>query len=252
VSLSCWYQLARAVVRTGKYPTACSLDITYHAIEDAIEATRVLYEYIPNIHTIFLPSCVIMSSGLEIKSSKLQESWEGKRLWLNLVSLGLAGFFTSIGSGQKQHSADGGSARGPSTGDTPKLASRSTDGRSSFTFAGASVLSASKRFNNRYDDDSDDDEDETAEMESRCQKEAADRHLAVHRHNWIKHMSLMDDMKSEHPDIEVRAMEGLAGVDYLTDAWRTYQSFIVRIRPSHCCLEGGWISGGGQSGCVPV
>jgi len=141
----------------------------------------------PHLPVLIIPG--FMSSGLEVKSSKLAESWEGKRLWLNLVSLGLAGFFTGIGSGQKQNlnSADGGSA--------------------------------SKRLNStssRYDDDSDDDEDDAVEMESRRQKEAADHHLAVHRHNWIKHMSLMNDMKSEHPDIEVRAMEGLAGVDYLT------------------------------------
>ena len=54
--------------------------------------------------TEWLPILIIpgfMSSGLEIKESKLRPSWEGKRIWLNLGSLGLSAMY--FGKAQKKN-----------------------------------------------------------------------------------------------------------------------------------------------------
>ena len=53
--------------------------------------------------TKLLPILIIpgfMSSGLEIKESKLNPGWEGKRLWLNLSSIGISAMY--FGKAQKR------------------------------------------------------------------------------------------------------------------------------------------------------
>jgi hypothetical protein len=91
-----------------------------------------------------------MSSGLEVKESKLKSSWEKKRIWINLNSLG----FSSLYFG------------------------RST---------------------------------EISEEEN---KEAVANR--IFKSAWLQHMMLKPDLKSETDGIQVRAIQGLEGVDYLT------------------------------------
>lgn len=62
-----------------------------------------------------LPILIIpgfMSSGLEIKESKVRPNWEGKRLWLNLQSLGFSALH--FGSALRKSTIDG-ADQGPST-----------------------------------------------------------------------------------------------------------------------------------------
>ena len=46
----------------------------------------------PHLPVLIIPG--FMSSGLFVKKSELEPSWEEKRLWLNLVSLGMGDFFS--------------------------------------------------------------------------------------------------------------------------------------------------------------
>lgn len=107
-----------------------------------------------------LPILIIpgfMSSGLEIRESKVKPSWKGKRIWINLSSLG----FESLYFG------------------------RST------------------------------------ELQEEENKEAKENR--IYKSAWLQHMLLKQDMKSEADGIEIRAIPGLEGVDYLTPGTLTNQ-----------------------------
>ena len=165
----------------------------------------------PHLPVLIVPG--FMSSGLKIVHSKLEPSWEDKRLWLNLVSLGMGDFFSGSTAeklrrlaaretneerdeddeGQDDDNDEGG-------GDMVNETNHAI-----LTREASTALFRSKRKMPAEDPKKKDE-----------QQEAADQHLAVHRSKWLSHMGLMEDMKSEHPDVQVRAMEGLAGVDYLT------------------------------------
>ena len=116
-----------------------------------------------------LPILIIpgfMSSGLEIKQSTINKNWEGKRIWLNLTSLGFE----------------------------------------SFTKNGTVNIKNIQEEKNRRDDY----HKELKENESIKEKQIE----CVNQ--WIHHMCLSKDMCSEHDGIQVRAISGLEGVDYLT------------------------------------
>ena len=100
-----------------------------------------------------------MSSGLEIKESDTR-SWVGKRVWINLNSLG----FQSMYRGSALN------------------VNESLRGEASF----------SEEQHRKY------------EMQVTCKSK------------WLHHMSLSSDMLSERPNIKVRPISGLNGVDYLT------------------------------------
>ncbi|KAL7531963.1 hypothetical protein ACHAXR_004337 [Thalassiosira sp. AJA248-18] len=118
-----------------------------------------------------------MSSGLTIQKSHIIDSWEGRRLWLNLKSLGLEKFYDNKASRDRQKER--------STNTAPEQ---------------------------HYDDDDDDDDSIEHNLENL----------------WIKHISLSPrDLKSDPPGIQVRPMEGLAGVDYLTPG--TLTSFLSYV-----------------------
>ena len=106
----------------------------------------------------FLPVLIIpgfMSSGLQIVKSTHKESWQGKRVWLSLHSLGMEAM--QLG-----------------TKDLKEVSLNETD----------------------------------------TQGDAADCQTVL-RNMWLQHMVLADDMVSERTGVEVRNIEGLAGVDYL-------------------------------------
>lgn len=114
--------------------------------------------------TPFLPVLIIprfMSSGLQIVKSTYKESWEGKRVWINLQSLGF----------QAMH-LGGGDLR--------------------------------KRALNLENPD--------------CEVEGT-----IMRNMWLQHMVLADDMVTEREGIEVRNIDGLAVVDYLSPGALTNQ-----------------------------
>ena len=166
----------------------------------------------PHLPVLIIPG--FMSSGLFVKKSELEPSWEEKRLWLNLVSLGMGDFFSGSSAEKLRRLAardaneeeddeedgggmvnDTGHGRNSSTRHSPRKNLRA----SALLARDASAALLFRQ-----------------EEARTVEQEAADQHLAVHRSNWLSHMGLMEDMKSEHPDVTVRAMQGLAGVDYLT------------------------------------
>ncbi|KAL9180912.1 hypothetical protein ACHAXT_009717 [Thalassiosira profunda] len=134
----------------------------------------------PLLPVLIVPG--FMSSGLEIRKS-MHEPWIGKRLWINLVSLGMGGHFDDDDAKRSKQRADASSDR---RGD-----------------------------------------EESAENPDDEEEEEEDAHLARHKKKFLSHLSLTDDMVSEHPEIEVRAMEGLAGVDYLMPgAFTNHASYV--------------------------
>ena len=181
----------------------------------------------PHLPVLIVPG--FMSSGLKIVHSKLEPSWEDKRLWLNLVSLGMGDFFTGSTADKLRRLAareskeddddedqydDNDDGGGDMVNDTehgldndrhPRHHNSPRNRRASALLA-REASAAFFRSNRKL----------PAEDAKRMKQEAADQHLAVHRSKWLSHMGLLEDMKSEHPDVQVRAMEGLAGVDYLT------------------------------------
>jgi len=100
-----------------------------------------------------------MSSGMEIKESDTK-SWVGKRVWINLNSLG----FQSLHRGSALD------------------INESLRGESSF----------SEEKHREY------------ERQFKCKSK------------WLHHMSLSNDMLTERPNVKVRPISGLNGVDYLT------------------------------------
>lgn len=125
----------------------------------------------------FLPVLIIpgfMSSGLQIVKSTYKESWEGKRVWINLQSLGFEALQFGVGGG------------------TSTVTTSTTSKKATAT-----------------------DENE------------ADGEETILRNMWLQHMALADDMVSEREGIQVRNIDGLAGVDYLTPgALTNYVSYV--------------------------
>ena len=116
--------------------------------------------------TRLLPILIIpgfMSSGLEVKESKIKPEWNGERLWLNLASIGISALYFGKARKQKAFSSNG------------------------------------------LDTDSDADEDDKEEHRQ-----------AGFKSSWLEHMMLDSATMSDPPGIEVRAISGLEGVDYLT------------------------------------
>ena len=108
-----------------------------------------------------LPVVIIpgfMSSGLEVLESGVSKSWIGKRVWLNLQSVGFERLF------ERQES-----------------------------------IKKGKAFSDR-------------EYEASIQCKNA----------WLQHMSLSEDMCRERHGNKVRPIDGLEGVDYLTDSGLTH------------------------------
>ena len=128
---------------------------------------------------LLLPVLIIpgfMSSGLEIVESTLKPSWKSQRIWLNLASLGLSAIY--FGSSiTKTHQ---------NTNDPPPPPPSSTSGTAITTTTTT-----------------------TGEDESTTQLR--------YKSTWLEHMRLNPrDCKTETDGVQVRAILGLEGVDYLT------------------------------------
>ena len=122
-----------------------------------------------------------MSSGLEVTESTLRPDWVGKRIWINLSSLG----FNSIHfAGQSVQQSD---------------QRQGHHGRGLLSFGG----NTNKKNNSTtlVDDDLD---------------ENSHQHMK-YKSDWLSHMALStDDMTTEREGVKVRPIKGLSGVDYLS------------------------------------
>lgn len=209
-------QNTQAELSGGGTTTAVSTDHPKRNSDANAEAASARRK--PHLPVLIVPG--FMSSGLKIVHSKLEPSWEDKRLWLNLVSLGMGDFFTGSTAEKMRRLAareskedddddddqydDNDDGGGDMVNDTEHNSPRNN--RRASALRARETSAAFFRSNRKL----------SAEDAKQMEQEAADQHLAVHRSKWLSHMGLLDDMKSEHPDVQVRAMEGLAGVDYLT------------------------------------
>lgn len=134
-----------------------------------------------------------MSSGLYVKKSSITPSWEYKRLWINLASLGIH----SIHFGGGDVSTSSGVVNGNDN-------SCHTDSYNADTNANAH----SDADNNILDVRRDGNAAKTTKKERREGRRM--------RSLWLQHIMLESDMVTEPEGIEVRNIEGLSGVDYLS------------------------------------
>lgn len=127
----------------------------------------------PTTPVLIIPG--FMSSGLTVQKSSIVPSWKGKRLWLNLSSLGFHSLHV------------GGALR------------RNEEIRST-------------RFLNADAKRKDGEIVEDASMEEMHQQYLKQVEC---KSQWVEHMRLDLDMMSERKGVEVRPIPGTAGVDYL-------------------------------------
>ena len=163
----------------------------------------------PRLPVLIVPG--FMSSGLVVERSAIKRSWEGKRLWLNLVSLGLGGL---VGTDRPGVPADGarppsgsseassGEEGGPQVRRRPdppgtRSSARGGSRRESFasTLRRASVRAADEASGGDPDGDGLDpppvppgDGDDDAEAKRRTEEGAAGRTEVQSRNTWIKHI----------------------------------------------------------------
>lgn len=127
----------------------------------------------------------IMSSGLVVKKSEVDDNSIGSRVWINPVALGIAALYK---------------------------------GRALET-----VLNDKNKRNKlklKIDEDeegfSDAEEDEIVQTPPGMKKEQVKEELRC-KSTWLHHLSLSDDMCTERKGNEIRPIPGLDGVDFLTD-----------------------------------
>jgi len=175
-----------------------------------------------------------MSTGLTIETTDAVPSWQGKRIWLNIASLGLESFFRDKGPG------DEGMKRGPKWASGKTLQGR----RKSLFMTGTS--------DDELDDSSDEDSEGEVSKEDDDDNEetqglidnAVESGCAATRNQWIRHISLSPrDLKSDPPGMKVRPLSGLEGVDYLTsDALTRFGTFVwapvIKVLKRHGYEEG--------------
>ena len=138
-----------------------------------------------------LPILIIpgfMSSGLEIIKSEQRPNWEGKRVWLNLSSLGLSAMY--FGSAQRE-----------------------------------------KEGNNKHEESDNKNEEEQEQQ--------------YYKSFWLNHMRLNDSTLCTDPKgIQVRAIQGLEGVDYLTPgAFTSHVSYVFGPVIDVLRAKGGYVEG---------
>jgi len=169
----------------------------------------------PRLPVLIVPG--FMSSGLVVERSDIKRGWEEKRLWLNLVSLGLGGYVRTdderktdrggapadddvppSGSGVMSSSDQEGGLEGRRRPDPPGMSSSAGGGgrRESFasTLRRASVRAVDEVPDPNLDDDglhspllptAEGDEDDDAEAQRRAEEGAAE---VQSRNTWIKHI----------------------------------------------------------------
>jgi len=133
-----------------------------------------------------LPVLIIpgfMSSGLEIRSESSE--WNGKRVWLNLTSLG----FHKLGR------------KGPSYQENEEKRLHSLGAQGKNTKKTEISQACEQPQTLEYSETMHDD----------YEQQIANKSF------WLRNMALSDDMCNENPGYTVRPIQGLAGVDYLTD-----------------------------------
>ena len=156
-----------------------------------------------------LPILIIpgfMSSGLECRKSTIYPRWSGKRLWLNLKSLGVE--------------------------QLKFLARRPWDHLQSTWEAALGGRLLRDRRKHRSNNST------TASTKDAEQKAAE---AAVVRSRWLKHVMLQEDLKSEVDGVEVRAISGLEGVNYLYPSWATnFVTYVFGPMIEYLIKEGGY------------
>lgn len=139
-----------------------------------------------------LPILIIpgfMSSGLEIIKSDQRPNWEGKRVWLNLSSLGLSAMY--FGSARREK------------------------------------------------------EDNNIRKEKENKEDEEEQEQQHYKSFWLNHMCLNDSTLCTDPKgIQVRAIQGLEGVDYLTPgAFTNHVSYVFGPVIDALRAKGGYVEG---------
>jgi Lecithin:cholesterol acyltransferase len=193
----------------------------------------------PHLPVIIFPG--FMSSGLYVKKSSIAPGWEGKRLWINLSSLGIHSIrlggdvdVTANASdcdkknnhirlddedNHQSPSNDGGN--NGRTDNSSARGAKDVDGEERFNDTDDSVNDSDYNFD---DGNSAPNSNKTQTSSTQQKNEAEGRRM---RSLWLQHIMLQPDMVTEPDGVEVRNIEGLAGVDYLSPgALTSYVSYV--------------------------
>ncbi|KAL3910450.1 MAG: hypothetical protein SGARI_002120, partial [Bacillariaceae sp.] len=149
-----------------------------------------------------------MSSGLQVETSKLKPEWENERIWINLKSLGWEALprlrkqtTTTVSQSYSKNNIN-------DSNDANQVMARVGDNRHD----GVTANDDDDNDDDNYDDDTDyfdyDDGDDDNDARDKFSNLA---------NMWVQHMMLSPkDLTTEHPDVRVRPLPGLEGVDYLS------------------------------------
>ena len=162
-----------------------------------------------------------MSSGLEVQQSTTKPSWMKKRIWINLQSLG----FESLYFGDSTTAA---AAKVPASKATATTIAKQN--------AEDDVI---------VDIDGDDSNkvDDVTIQEGDSQPSPGHKQHREFKSAWLQHMTLKSDMKTEKDGIEVRAIPGLEGVDYLSPGTLTnHLSYVFGPVINYLINVGGYVS----------
>mmetsp|Transcript_21956 Transcript_21956/g.62539 ORF Transcript_21956/g.62539 Transcript_21956/m.62539 type:complete len:745 (+) Transcript_21956:3-2237(+) len=133
-----------------------------------------------------------MSSGLQITESTRKPKWVNERIWINLQSLGMQSMYF-----------------GPST-----VTVREADGE--LKEKGQKDLESTG-----HDSQHEEGENDGSDRPPASSKEKEEARNRKFKSQWLEHMILQSDMRSEAPGVKIRNIEGLEGVDYLSPGMLT-------------------------------
>lgn len=126
----------------------------------------------------------IMSSGLEVRKSGVDDKHVGERVWLNVTALGMGALYS-----------------GPVTEKKKAREEKHEKNRK---------MVQEKKMEEASDTEEEDEAEEMAEREKSPE-------LYKCKSAWLQHLSLQSDMCTEREGNEIRPIKGLDGVDFLTE-----------------------------------
>jgi hypothetical protein len=177
-----------------------------------------------------------MSSGLYVKESSTKPSWTGERIWINLTALGFEAAHlkrrhdisrneTSGGVGDSDSDSDREDehdveVEGEGDGGKEDEEKNEEEERDEETPSYIVPVLPGQGLGKDTDKDTGKtdtkpDSDTANSSRPSHSNESANRDKVL-RNSWLHHMALADDMISERTGIQVRNIEGLAAVDYLS------------------------------------
>lgn len=153
----------------------------------------------------------IMSSGLEVRKSNVDDKHVGERVWFNPIALGKGKIRRGKNFTAKESKTNVyGDPDADADGDTP------ADATSQQPQSESESQEKEDKEEICLDSDSDSDESESEGSRDDEEKDELQKELDC-KSAWLQHMSLLSDMCTEREGNEIRPIPGLGGVDFLME-----------------------------------